>query len=1236
MKQRSWVASLAVLTACPTLLAQEITPVWVQHIGLPEAQIKHDILRAQPGFAELADGTSRLDGWSGFEKYDDARLVIGVKENGINESDPGLSAADRALAEKYPDRSLIWINAANGDYIGVAHIMPLRPVPMEQEWIDKGGSLDGFEWKWAFDEAPPGQKAIYSTYKNKVLRWAPKQGGGWESTPTIAFEEPTPGTQAAIEAEAAGITTTYSEGDGPWWQWRFAHLLVRGSGTNTTIIAGGITWRRGMHNQLLTTTDGLKFRPIARSNDRGGGFKTDYGGGGQGTSALRHGTDPTRPNLQAMYKWGYPSDQGGGVKRYTFDPDDLNNKRPGNTGKGFDPDMQVGFFNQNHERNVLPEWNWEQQGGWPGPSAETYETYDGLWPSTLEGAPEVDYLVSYSMPSWNNTLGGNYRPAWLAVHRLNGSIASGNSSVRIPVTEDMEGTEANAAVGPFFGFTRGDVRVLPDATTPNKATVLWAGEAVGFGVFTVENKPATLVASPTSQTVAAGGNVTLTANVTGSPNDFQWYRNGVPLPLASYYQGANKASLTITAATPADAGTYVLRWTNPLSGAGETTPVTLTVNGNHTRWVGSTDVALEPDRLPTPGSLTEAANSFTLQAYGFGAFNTQHSDESVVDAADFRVNGDYGHYRYETVTGDFDKKVRVVGLTVENASTAANLARASLMVRESATDPRSRVLEIFAANPDGANLVRVAGRNRHGQLYAQVMSRSYPGVVDNLPNQWLRIRRVGDAFTFYVGKDGNSWSLVGQQYLDLPGTVSVGTWASTDDAEGGESFVTAEFANYGDHIAADTTAPALVSVGTLNKRTVGVKFSEAVNSIAATDVRNYSISQGRIYEARMGLSDHTVYLDVDGLTSDTFTVTVRGVVDVAGNPVPSNSTAAGRVSNWIPTDIGYFQDPNGRPTLGDDPFRVGQSVAISSTTNPEIEIIGGGSNGYNPGDFLHYVHRQYTGNFDVVVAVNRFDRRGIAGGYGNGGLHVRAGLYRTDNTDIAENTKVPSYVNTTYYEGSDPNRAAIELNRPEPGANYGNNAPNDNNTEVGGLLGFFTGLGAINAGGELSPNYSPTQAKWLRVRRVGQAFTSLLSYDGVNWLEQDQPNREMPNLPATVLVGFGFHNDTGYGVPPEGSTYAGNGTRTQNESNYGVVRISALGDFATINDPGPGTPVSLEIGRTAQGIVISWTGNGYTLLTSPSVTGPYNPAGLQVTTNGDRNSVTINATAGPAFYQLRR
>ena len=60
---------------------------------------------------------------------------------------------------------------------------------------------------------------------------------------------------------------------------------------------------------------------------------------------------------------------------------------------------------------------------------------------------------------------------------------------------------------------------------------------------------------------------------------------------------------------------------------------------------------------------------------------------------------------------------------------------------------------------------------------------------------------------------------------------------------------------------------------------------------------------------------------------------------------------------WKSTDIGLIQ--SGNPdvrTAGDDPYRIGQAVAVASgSTETEIEIIGGGSNAWNPGDYIHYV-----------------------------------------------------------------------------------------------------------------------------------------------------------------------------------------------------------------------------------------------------------------------------------------
>lgn len=1222
MKSRSRLLPLAVVSLGTALLpavlpanAQEITPVWVQHLNKTDNLLP--ILQKRDAPTEKPDGTSLFDNYAAFVRYDANRLMLGIRENGIDETDPSLSAADRALAEQYPDRSIIWINAATGAPMGIAHKMPIYPVELTP---DSQSSRDDFFWNWGIDEGAEGSRAIYSGYKNVILRWAPQPGGGWSSTPTVAWTEPVP-----------GVGDGSSGGDGSL-SWRWRTFRVAGSGNNTAIYAGGATWRSSMHVQKFVTTDGLNFTPAARVNDRDGGVKNRYSWSGMNTKAVKYAKDPSRPNLELFFSPAFPA-SGRDLKprRYSRNPDSTRSgsftdpapaSQQVNRNNFFDPD--------NAASGGLPAFRWE---GDEAPFPSGTEFYDGNWSYAMDTDDGLDYVVNYSGPSWNNQYGdAERRPGWLGIHRLSGRIASGNSSYKLDFDEQTEVTLDAVGTGNSYTYDA-NVNVYADPNSPanvQKAEILWSGGSFGFGVFTVQNTPATLVTSPASQTVAAGSTVTLTANVTGSPNDFRWYRNGRPLPEASYYKGATKMVLTITGVTPADAGTYQLKWTNPISGAGQTTAATLTVTGNFVRWAGSTEIpARTPDTSTFPGQVITNAASFTLEAGGLAAFDRVGEDGLST--------GDTLFLRYEALTGDFDKRVRLISLTTdpEATETADRNARAGLMLRESVSNAKSPALEIAAFNPLGGNFVRVAGRGRVDQLYSQVLSRNYAGVADVLPNQWLRIRRVGNAFSFYVSKDGATWSLVSEQYQSFPETVQFGTFAAPDNAEGISKAV-AEFADYGDATIADTVAPTLVSVGTIDRKVVGVKFSEPVDSITATQVANYTVSGAGLVSAQVGIGGNTVYLTVAGLTSDTFTVTVNGgVVDLAGNPVAPGSTANGRRSNWTSTDIGYIQDPANRPTPGDDPYRAGQAVAVSSDTNPEIEIIGGGSNGYNPGDFIHYLYREYTGDFDVAVAVDRFDKRGYAGGYANAGLHVRAGLYRTDNTDIAENTKVPSYVNITYYEASGPNRAAIELNRPNPGDNYGNSGPYDNNTVIDGLKGYFPALRAIDAGGTLDEMSSPTQAKWLRVKRVGQSFTSYFSYDGVTWQEQDGSTRTMDNLPATVLVGFGNQNDTGYGVPPGGSTYAGNGTLNaegqpiQNESNYGVLRIRGIGSY-----PPPAAAPTLSIARTGTSVTLSWPAGatGFTLETSaalPSTTWTAVPGVVN-------NSVTVPVGDGAAFYRLRQ
>ena len=640
------------------------------------------------------------------------------------------------------------------------------------------------------------------------------------------------------------------------------------------------------------------------------------------------------------------------------------------------------------------------------------------------------------------------------------------------------------------------------------------------------------------------------------------------------------------------------------------------------QWSGFVDIARDTPPLLC-GLLIPADEAFVIGGVGFSAFSDNPG-----------AVGDNLTFRYELLSGDFDRCVRLISLISD--PTLDPLARAGLMVRAS-TNANSLAFEIAAANPatkngglEGANRVRVAGRARVDQLYATALSRDYPGVRDALPNQWLRIRRVGDAWAFFIGTNGIDWALIAEQYQVFPPQVLVGVFAAPDHASG-SSRAMATFADYGAFLPRDTEPPRLVSVGTLDKKTIGVKFSEPVRSMIATLKSSYAISQGTITGARMGIGGNTVYLTVSGLTADTFTVSAVGSIpDMAGNLSLTGSTASGRVSPWISDDVGFIQNPDARPTPGDDPYVQGQAVAVSSESNPEIELIGGGSNLWNLGDYLHYLYREYTGNFDVAVAVERFDKRGFAGGHANGGIHVRSALYRSDSAAVGQNTEVPCYANIAYQEASAAKAAAVQLHRAAPGDDYRLSRGVKPDAEIGGLLGYYHGLRYFNASGNTAPKSAPAQAKWLRVKRVGQTFTSLVSDNGRDWLELPDSSVNMANLPQTVLVGFAYHNDTGYGLPPEANTRAGNGSAFQNESNYGVVRIRALGDYQP-----PITGPNLKVQRSENQLQLSWAGRGYVLLSAAHSEGPYLPAaGVAVSIDGDFHTVTLHPGSACAFYRL--
>lgn len=1206
--------------------AQEITPKWYQHFngssGVAEAD-KLPILKKQTGLATeddtLDNGTSKLDSYANLMRYDATRLLLAVRENGIREGDPSNTPADVALAAAYPDRSLIWLDAETGKPLGVAwkeSFTAALDIGIDVTSPEHGTMSNGINqfWRVAIDDGAPGQKALYSTFKHVILRYAPKAGGGWETTPTVAYEEP-------VEGVGDGLTV----GDGAR-AFRFRDFQVKGSGANTVIVAGGGTWRAGQHPQILVTTDGLNFKPKGRVDNRNNGARrNDYALGGTTSFPIElsntYGGDPNQ-KISVVYAGHYP---GTGWEarpnRYTSNPQ---NPYP-SPAYNAQPDVALYILNES-AFGGLPAFNWEAAGrnGVPIDHAVDGVTrYDGNWNVAHNADSSLDYIVTYSSPSWNNQFGDIKKPGWLAIHRHDGSIASGNSSVKIDITEVDE--EPNVASYLYDAW----VNVYPDtaaAANLDKSEVLVTFGTGGFGVFTVQNVGATIISNPISQTVASGANVELVANVTGSPNSFQWYHNGEPIPALPHLLGTQrKSTLKIPSVTTADAGTYQLKWTNPITGAGETTVATLTVTGNSIRL--ASEQIMPEGGLSIPigtGSMTVTGpSSFTLSGPGLKAFPS---------ATDAEQPGDVQQFAYESITGDFDIAVKLTGLTSGPVTDPVDAQASAGLTARVSTNALSPSFDLNVANPAGANEVKVIGRAIEAQNYT-VFSRLYPGVADALPNQWLRIRRVGDWFAAYVGTNGTSWSLVGERYQQWPATLLVGAYAFSasyvvvdGEASGGQNLAVATFTNYGPTQVTDTVAPTLVSVGTLNKTTIGVRFSEPVSAASALLPINYKLSQGNVTAVRMGIGGDSVYLTATGLTADTFTVTVLGgVTDTAGNPIAANSTASGKMSRWNSNDVGLIQDPAARPTPGDDPARVGQAVAVSSgETETEVEIVGGGSNSWNSGDFVHYLSHTtpLNGNFDVMVEVSRNDRPANTAGWANSGLMLRESIYLPGLDGSVDGTKVPLVANTTYIENSAPGRSAIPLWRDTAGGGYGNGNAGFNwlNNPVDGIRGYYLGLNAMNASGVKDPESSDLSARWLRIQRVGNTFSFYASYNGEVW--EKYADDQVLELSNQLLFGFSSMNDTGSAVPP-GNAYGGNGMvgtdyeGNQNPSNYSVQRIRIGTNVA------PRTAVTIPT-ISIQGGVITYTG---ILMSSDTLGGTYTAV------EGASSPYTVPATTTQKFYK---
>lgn len=186
-----------------------------------------------------------------------------------------------------------------------------------------------------------------------------------------------------------------------------------------------------------------------------------------------------------------------------------------------------------------------------------------------------------------------------------------------------------------------------------------------------------------------------------------------------------------------------------------------------------------------------ASSPGALTSQNIGSPNPPGAFSVVAGGLDVTIGGtdiggtsDQFGYSYENVTGDFDIKVRMAGLSFADAWTKAGLmARAALTTN-------SAFAAAFAS-PSGSGCY-FSYRTNVGS--AATGAGNFPV---NYPNTWLRLRRAGNLFTGYASFDGQNWATLGSATNALPGTVSVGLAVAS--RVNGQA-TTAQFRDYSDAV----------------------------------------------------------------------------------------------------------------------------------------------------------------------------------------------------------------------------------------------------------------------------------------------------------------------------------------------------------------------------------------------------------------------------------------------------
>ncbi len=230
-----------------------------------------------------------------------------------------------------------------------------------------------------------------------------------------------------------------------------------------------------------------------------------------------------------------------------------------------------------------------------------------------------------------------------------------------------------------------------------------------------------------------------------SSPSIQWYKDGVPLTALAGIAGMDTNQLTIAAATLSDAGTYWAVITHA-AGTATTRVAQLTVRA------GPPLLSASYGRSGTTILLPDGAD---LTSIGKGIGGTSDSF----------------HFAYQKLLGDFDVRVRLLGINMKSTQT-----RAGVMIRELAAADSPHLSLLSGVTPDGEPCSVLTRLTSGGPTQEQLgfLAPCEPYAFPPSYASWQRIRRDGNRFTCYLSENGSDWTWLQSLELEFGAEVCVG------------------------------------------------------------------------------------------------------------------------------------------------------------------------------------------------------------------------------------------------------------------------------------------------------------------------------------------------------------------------------------------------------------------------------------------------------------------------------